>query len=144
MMGLTAKSLGLEIQQFEARRPDELKGAFSAMVARSVDAVVVVEDPKWFDYARSIGELVTAQRLPSIGFLEIAEAGGLLAYGVDQDEMFVRAAVFVAKILKGAKPAELPVEQPTRFKFVINLKAANALGLTIPYMLSGRADEVIE
>jgi putative ABC transport system substrate-binding protein len=76
--------------------------------------------------------------------LEIAEAGGLLAYGVDQDEMFVRAAVFVAKILKGAKPAELPVEQPTRFKFVINLKTAKALGLTIPYMLSGRADEVIE
>jgi putative tryptophan/tyrosine transport system substrate-binding protein len=144
MMGLTAKSLGLELQQFEARGPDELKGAFSAMVARSVDAVVVVEDPKWFDYARSIGELVTAQRLPSIGFLEIAEAGGLLAYGVDQEEMFVRAAVFVAKILKGAKPAELPVEQPTRFKFVINLKAANALGLTMPYMLSGRADEVIE
>jgi len=144
MMGLTAKSLGLELQQFEARRPDELKGAFSAMVARSVDAVVVVEDPKWFDYARSIGELVTAQRLPSIGFLEIAEAGGLLAYGVDQDEMFVSAAVFVAKILKGAKPAELPVEQPTRFKFVINLKTAKALGLTIPYMLSGRADEVIE
>jgi len=144
MMGLTAKSLGLELQQFEARRPDELEGAFSAMVARSVDAVVVVEDPKWFDYARSIRELVTAQRLPSIGFLEIAEAGGLLAYGVDQDEMFVSAAVFVAKILKGAKPAELPVEQPTRFKFVINLKAANALGLTMPYMLSGRADEVIE
>src|ERR1700730_2549865 len=67
-----------------------------------------------------------------------------VAYGVDQDEMFVRAAVFVAKILKGAKPAELPVEQPTRFKFVIHLKAANALGLTMPYMLSGRADEVIE
>ena len=144
MMALTAKSLGLELQQFEARRPDELTGAFSAMVASSVDAVAVIDEPKWFDHARSIGELLTALRLPSIGFLELAEAGGLLAYGADQFEMFARSAVFVDKILKGAKPAELPVEQATRFKFVINLKTANALGLTLPYMLLGRADEVIE
>jgi putative ABC transport system substrate-binding protein len=144
MMGLTAKSLGLELQQFEARRPDELKGVFSAMVASRVDAVAIVEDPIWFDSASSIGELATAHRLPAIGFLEIAEAGGLLAYGVDQGETTARAAIFVDKILRGAKPAELPVEQATKFKFVINLKTAKALGLTIPYTLSGRADEVIE
>ncbi len=144
MMNLTAKSLGLELQQFEAQRPDELKQAFSAMVARGVDAVAVIDDPIWYDNAKLIGELATAQRLPSIGFLELAEAGFLMAYNADQLEMFRRAAIFVDKILKGAKPGDLPVEQPTRFKLVINLKAANALGLTIPHMLSGRADEVIE
>jgi len=144
MMNLTAKSLGLELQQFEAQRPDELKQAFSAVVARGVDAVAVIDDPIWYDNAKLIGELASAQWLTSIGFLELAEAGFLMAYNADQLEMFRRAAIFVDKILKGAKPGDLPVEQPTRFKLVINLKAANALGLTIPHMLSGRADEVIE
>jgi putative ABC transport system substrate-binding protein len=143
-VGLTAKSLNLELQRFEARRPDELAGAFLAMATRSIEGVVIVDDPAIIPYAESIVELATAQRLPSIGSLEIAEAGGLMAYAVDFIEMYRHAAVFVDKILKGARPGELPVEQPTRFKFVINLKAARALRLTIPNLLFARADEVIE
>jgi len=143
-MGLTAKSLGLELQQFEARRPEELTTTISTMAARRVDAVAVIEDPMWFDNARLIGELVTTYSLPSIGILELAEAGFLLAYAVDQLAIWRRAAVFVDKILKGAKPADLPVEQATKFKFIINAKTAKALGLTIPPVILARADEVIE
>jgi putative ABC transport system substrate-binding protein len=143
-MTLAAKSLKVELQQFEAGRPDEFASAFSAMAMRTIEGVVVVDDATITAYAGSVVELATAQRLPSIGSLEIAEAGGLMAYGVDFVEMFHHAAVFVDKILKGAKPDQLPVEQPTRFKFVINLKTAKALGLTIPNSLFGRADDVIE
>jgi putative tryptophan/tyrosine transport system substrate-binding protein len=143
-MGLAAKSLNLDLQQFEVQKPDEFATAFSAMGTRRADAVVVVDDPITVTRVGSIVELATALRLPSIGFLELAEAGGLMAYGVNFVEMFRRVAVFVDKIIKGAKPDELPVEQPTRIKFVINLKTANALGLTIPHLLFARADEVIE
>jgi putative ABC transport system substrate-binding protein len=143
-MRQTAKPLGLQIEPFEAQKPDQLKRAISAAVAKGAEAVDVIDDPIWFENARSIAELVNAQRLPSIGFLELAEAGALMAYGADQFVMWARSAVFVDKVLKGVKPAELPIEQASRFKFVINLKTATALGLTIPYMLSGLADEVIE
>jgi putative ABC transport system substrate-binding protein len=143
-MGLTAKSLNLELQQFEARRPGEFTRAFAAMVTIGVDAVAVVDDPVMVTNVEPIVELATVRRLPSIGFLELAQAGGLMAYGVDFVDSLRHAAVFVDKILKGAKPDTLPVEQPTRFKFVINLKTAKTLGLTIPYLLLGRADEVIE
>jgi putative ABC transport system substrate-binding protein len=143
-MGLAAKSLNLELQHFPARRAKEFTGAFSGMGMRHTDGVVVVDDPAIIPYASSIMELATAQRLPCIGSLEIAEAGGLVAYAVDFIEMYRHTAVFVDKLLKGAKPDELPVEQPTRFKFVINLKTAKALGLTIPNLLFARADEVIE
>ena len=94
--------------------------------------------------ARAIVDLATAQRFPSIGFLELAEAGGLMSYGVDFFDIYRNAAVFVHKIIKGAKPEQLPVEQPTKFKFVINLKTAKALGITMPPTLLARADEVIE
>jgi putative ABC transport system substrate-binding protein len=143
-MELVARSLYLKLDQFRAGRSDELPGAFSAMAVKGVEALVVIDDPITFEMLGSIVELATAQRLPSIGQLELAEAGGLMAYGVDFLEMWRRSAVFVDKILKGAKPDELPVEQPTRFKFVINLKTASALGLTIPNLLFARADEVIE
>jgi putative ABC transport system substrate-binding protein len=143
-MGLTAKSLKIQLQQFEVRGPDEFASAFSAMSIGHIDALVVVDDAMITPNAASIVELATALQLPSIGSLEIAEAGGLMAYGVDTIEMFRHAAVFVDKILKGAKPHDLPVEQPTRFNFVVNLKTAKALGLTIPNLIFGRADEVIE
>jgi ABC-type uncharacterized transport system substrate-binding protein len=143
-MSLTAKSLKVELQQFEARQPEEFASAFSAMTGRDIQAVVVVDDPMITNYAASVVELATARRLPLIGSLEIAEAGGLMGYGVDFTEMFRHAAVFVDKILKGAKPEQLPVEQPTKFRFVINFKTAKALGLTLPNLLFGRADEVIE
>ena len=94
--------------------------------------------------ARGLATLAAKNRLPSTGFKEFAEAGGLMAYAVDLPELSRRAAVFVDKILKGAKPADLPVEQPTKFELVINLKTAKALGLTIPQSVFIRADEVIQ
>ena len=145
-MALTAASLELELQQFGATRSDELASAFLDMGKRQAQAVAVVDDGFLTNpnTARAIVDLATAQRFPSIGFLELAEAGGLMSYGVDFFDISRDAAVFVHKIIKGAKPKQLPVEQPTKFKFVINLKAAKALGITIPVTLLARADEVIE
>ena len=143
-MELAAKSLNLELNQFAAGRSDELAAAFSGMGIQGAEALVVIDGPITFEMLGSIVELATARRLPSIGQLELAEAGGLMAYAADYSEMWRRTAVFVDKILKGARPDELPVEQPTRFKFVINLKTANTLGLKIPNLLFARADEVIE
>src|SRR6201993_3022655 len=143
-MALPAVSLKLDLQQFEVRRSNEFGGALSAMGTGHVDALVVIDDPVIIGGVRSIADLAMAQRLPCIGFLELAEAGGLMAYGVDFFEMIRHAAVFVDKIIKGASPGQLPVEQPIKFKFAINLKTAKALGLTIPTTLLAQTDEVIE
>jgi putative ABC transport system substrate-binding protein len=145
-MALTAASLELELQQVGATRSDELASAFLDMGKRRAQAVVVIEDAFLTspNTARAIVDLATAQRFPSIGFLELAEAGGLMSYGVDHFDIFRDAAVFVHKIIKGAKPEQIPVEQPAKFKFVINLKTAKALGIAIPLTLLARADEVIE
>jgi len=124
--------------------PHELEGAFALMADKGIDAVGVNEDPVLVGNARAIVDIVARQRLPAIGFLEFGEAGGLMAYGASIVEMHRRAAFFVDKILKGIKPSDLPVEQPTKFHFSINLKAAKSLGLTIPPALLVRADEVIE
>jgi putative ABC transport system substrate-binding protein len=141
-MALTAASLELELQQFGATRSDELASAFSDMGKRQAQAVAVVDDGFLTNpnTARAIVDLATARRFPSIGFLELAEAGGLMSYGVDFFGISRDAAVFVHKIIKGAKPEQLPVEQPIKFKFVINLKTAKALGITIPLTLLARAD----
>jgi putative ABC transport system substrate-binding protein len=141
---MTAASLGLELQQFQARGPKDVEDALMAMASRPVDAIAIFEDAILFANTKSIAKNALAQRLPSIGYLDLTDAGGLMAYGVDFPETFRRAALFVDKILKGAKPSELPVEQPTRFKLVLNLKTAKALGLDIPLHLQQRADEVIE
>jgi putative ABC transport system substrate-binding protein len=141
---MTAASLGLELQQFQARGPKDVEDALLAMASRPVDAIAIFEDAILFANTKSIAKNALAQRLPSIGYLDLTDAGGLMAYGVDFPETFRRAALFVDKILKGAKPSELPVEQPTRFKLVLNLKTAKALGLDIPLHLQQRADEVIE
>jgi putative ABC transport system substrate-binding protein len=141
---LTAASLRLELQPFEARGPDELASGFSAMAGKLVDAITIFEDAIFFANTKSIADNALALRLPSIGYLDLADAGGLMAYGVNLTEGFRRAAVFVDKIVKGAKPSELPVEQPTRFKLVLNLKSAKVLGLEFPPTLLARADEVIE
>jgi putative tryptophan/tyrosine transport system substrate-binding protein len=143
-MEAPAGSLNTELQVFEARRPAEFENAFLVMAQRRVDAVTVIEDPTFIANARTIGEIASSRRLPLIGFREIVDAGGLVAYGVRWHEMYHRAAVFVDKILKGAKPGDLPIEQATRFDLVVNLKAAKALGLEIPPTLLARADEVIE
>jgi len=141
---LTAKPLKMGIQQFPVRGPNEFDGAFSAMTQSRVDGVAIIEEPMFQANAGVLAGLATQKRLPSAGFKEFAEAGGLLGYGVDILALFRRAAYFVDKILKGVPPAGLPVERPTKFDLVINLKTAKALGLTIPLSLLQRADQVIE
>jgi putative ABC transport system substrate-binding protein len=121
----------------------ELDRAFAAMAKARVDGLVV--DLVLDEYRRQIADLAIRHRLPSIsGPRQFAEAGALMTYGPDYADLFRRAATYVDRILKGTKPAELPVEQPTKFELVINLKTAKALGLTIPPTLLLRADEVIE
>jgi ABC-type uncharacterized transport system substrate-binding protein len=139
-----ARSLKLELYQFDARGPDEFESAFAAMAAKRVRAFVVFDDAMLIGNARPIAALALKQGLYSCGFLDFAAAGGLLAYGVDFPDMFRRAATYVDKILKGAKPADLPVEQATRFATILNLATAKALGLNVPSSLLLRADEVIE
>jgi putative ABC transport system substrate-binding protein len=134
-----------EILPLEARTAPEIENAFPAMTQGKAGAVIVARDGLFSRQARQIAELALKNRLPSISEQsEHAEAGGLLSYGVNQREQFRRAATYVDKILKGAKPADLPVEQPAKFELVINLKTAKALGLTIPQSLLLRADEVIQ
>jgi putative tryptophan/tyrosine transport system substrate-binding protein len=142
---VAARSLKVRLQILEARAPTEFAGAFSAATKESAGALLVLGDPMFFGERTRIVELAAKSRLPLMSIQkEYAEAGGLLAYGIDQRDSFRRAATYVDKILKGAKPADLPVEQPTKFELVINLKTAKALGLTLPQSVLGRADEVIQ
>jgi putative tryptophan/tyrosine transport system substrate-binding protein len=139
-----AKSLNVRLQRFEVRGPNDFEDAFAAMAKDSVDAVVILEDAVFVSNARAIAELAAKYRLLSAGFNEFAQAGGLIGYGVNFLEMYRRAAVFVDKILRGVKPADIPVEQATKFAVVTNMKTAKALGLDVPTSLLLRADEVIE
>ena len=140
-----SRSLGLQVQLLEARGPEGFDGAFEAMVRERAQALAVLADSMFFVHRTRLADLTVRSRLPSMyGNREAVEAGGLMSYGPDFASQFQRAAVYVDKILKGAKPAELPVEQPVKFELVINLKTATALGLTIPPSLLARADEVIE
>jgi putative ABC transport system substrate-binding protein len=140
-----ARSLSIQLQLLEARGPDQLGGAFTTMATRRVDAVVVVADSLFVSQRAQLADLEAKHRLPSMHSLRVnVEAGGLMSYGPDIDAIWRRAAFFVDRILKGAKPSDLPVEQPTKFELVINLKAAKALGLTIPPAVLARADEVIQ
>jgi putative ABC transport system substrate-binding protein len=143
-MESTARSLKIEIQKFEVRRPSEIESAFTAMAKSREDAVVVQEDNLLTTNTRVVVGSAVKNQLPLAGQPTFAEAGGQIGYGVDQRALVRRAAYFVDKILKGAKPADLPVEQPTKFELVINLKTAKALGLTIPQTLLLRADQVIQ
>jgi len=142
-MELTATSLKIGLQQFPVRGPGEFNEAFSAMTNR-VDSVVIIEEPMFQANAGVLAGLAMQKRLPSAGFNEFAEAGALIGYGIDIFELFRRAAYFVDRILKGAHPADLPVERPTKFATVINLKTAKALGVTVPTSVLMRADHVIE
>jgi putative tryptophan/tyrosine transport system substrate-binding protein len=140
-----ARALGVQLQILEARTPSEIDAAFAAMSSRRAGGVLVLRDAMFRAQRTQIAALAAKSRLPAVyGFREQAEAGGLMAYGASVPHMFRRAATYVDKILKGAKPADLPVEQPTKFELVINLKTAKALGLTIPPSLLGQADQVIQ
>jgi putative ABC transport system substrate-binding protein len=142
---IAARALGLQVQLLEARGPDELEGAFAAMTRERASALLVQVDVIFALHARRIADLAAKRRVPAMyGSKEHVEAGGLMSYAPNALDLFRRAATYVDKILKGAKPADLPVEQPTKFDLVINLKTARALGLTIPPSVLGRADEVIQ
>jgi putative tryptophan/tyrosine transport system substrate-binding protein len=140
-----AGKLGVTLHLERVSEPEQFDGAFASMVAAQAQALIVVVDPLTVRYRDRVVELAMRHRLPTMyGFREFVDAGGLITYGVNVSHMCRRAAVYVDKIIKGANPAELPVEQPTRFEFIINLKTAKALGLEVPPMLVARADEVIE
>ena len=139
------RTLGIEVHSLEVRGPDDLDGAFAAARQQHPDALISVEDPLIFTYRKRIADFAVAEQLPSLhGFSEEVKAGALIFYGANQPDLIRRAAGYVDKILKGAKPADLPVQQPTTFELVINLKTARALGLEVPPTLLARADEVIE
>jgi putative ABC transport system substrate-binding protein len=142
-MEATANSLKLELQPFEVRGPGEFDSVFSKM-RRWADAFVVYEDAMILANANTVADLAAKHRLPSIGFSEFAAAGGLMSYGVNLFGMWHRAAYFVDKIFKGAKPSDIPVEQPTNFETIINMKTAKALGIKIPNSVLVRATKVIE
>jgi putative tryptophan/tyrosine transport system substrate-binding protein len=140
----TSKALKLMLQKIAVRSADDIKNAHPAMSKLRVDAVALPEDDFLSATKDKVVELVSKQRLPSIGRVDFAEAGGIIGYAVNFFDLYRRAAIFVDKIVKGAKPGELPVEQPRKFDFVINLKAAKQLGLTIPPNVLARADKVIK
>ena len=144
-MKVAARSLGVQLQLLEARDPDEFDGAFAAMARERVGALLVVRTR--CSAPTEHGSQTSRQRAGCRQYTasgRMSEAGGLMSYGPSFLDLYRRAATYVDKILKGAKPADLPVEQPTKFELVINLKTAKALGLTIPPSLLARADQVIE
>jgi putative ABC transport system substrate-binding protein len=143
-MESVAKVQNVELQVADVRGPPDFPGVFSGMVKRRVDAISVLDDAMLIANAPQIADLAARNRLPTSGFREIADAGGLMAYAVNFPAAWRRAAVFVDKIFKGANPGELPIEQATQFELVINLKTAKALGLTIPPSVLARADEIIQ
>ena len=140
-----AVTLRLTLHTFEVRNVNDFDAAFAAMSNAHLGGLVVVADPLTLRYRETLVQLAAKRRLPATyGFPDFARSGGLIGYGPSVPDQARRAATYVDKILKGAKPADLPVEQPTKFELVINLKTAKALGLTIPQSLLGRADQVIE
>jgi putative ABC transport system substrate-binding protein len=140
-----AKTTGLTIHSVPVRNPAGLEAAFATMVRSRAGALIIVQGPMFFSHRKRLAELAVKHRLPTVmGSREYVEAGGWAGYGPDELDLFRRAATFVDKILKGARPADLPMEQPTKFELIINVKTAKALGLTIPPSLLGRADEVIQ
>jgi putative tryptophan/tyrosine transport system substrate-binding protein len=142
-----ARTLGAQVRSLVVRGPDDFEGALAAAIGAGgrVDALMVVEDPLTLTKRALIVEFAARSRLPAMyGVKEYVDAGGLMSYGAHLADLYRRAAGYVDKILKGAKPADLPVQQPVRFEFVLNLKTAKALGLAIPPAVLARADEVIQ
>jgi putative ABC transport system substrate-binding protein len=139
-----AKSLNVGLQRFDAHGPNEFAAAFSAMAKSRAQAIVLQEDAVFLGNLTAIADLAAKHSLPFAGSSEFADSGALIGYGVDFLDMCRRAAVFVDKILKGARPADVPVEQATKFETVLNMTAAKSLGITIPTSILLRADRVIE
>jgi len=140
-----AQQTGVDFQVFDASRPEDFDGAFEAMARQRVEVLLLFTSPMFYVNYDRIVDLAARQRLPTMYyFREAVEGGGLMGYGADITDLFRLAAKYVAKILKGAKPGDLPVEQPTKFEFLINLTTAKTLGVTIPPTLIAQADELIE
>jgi ABC-type uncharacterized transport system substrate-binding protein len=140
-----ARAVGVQLQLLEARGPNEFDNAFAAMSRERAETLFVFLDPSFGFHRARLSDLAAKSRIPAMyGSREYPEAGGLMSYGADFRHSFRRSATFVDKILKGAKPADLPIEQPTTFELVINLKTAKLLGLTVPPSRLLRADQVIE
>jgi putative ABC transport system substrate-binding protein len=140
-----ARSLGIQFQLRKVLGPSDLEDAFQAAARSRADAVILLPSPFFTVHAKRAGDLALKHHLPSMGSTRISvETGGLMAYSVDSHDLWRRAASYVDRILKGAKPAELPIEQPTKFRLIINLKTAGALGVAIPQSVLLQADEVLK
>jgi len=141
----TASQLGVRLELVGVQASTEFDAAFATMKKKRPDALIVEPDNLFYSHSKRIVDFATKSRLPAVfTHREFADAGGLVVYGANYSALFRRAAIYVDRILKGAKPADLPVEQPTKFELIINLKTAKTLGLTIPPSLLQRADEVIQ
>ena len=139
------RTLGVHLHAIVARNPGELAGAFAAMARASVQAVLLLGNPIVFAERQRLAELAIKHRLSTMSDVrDVVEAGGLMSYSPNWDDLYRRGAIYVDKILKGAKPADLPVEQATKFELAINLKTAKAIGLMIPHSVLARADQIIE
>ena len=143
-MSRTAEPLKLKLHQFGVRERGEFEAAFAEMTSKRIGALVVIDDAILIANAQTLAQIALRQRLPSSGWRDYAVAGGLFSYGINFTDMFRRAANFVDKILKGAKPSDLPVERATKFETIVNLKTAKALGIEVSTSLLLRADEIIE
>ena len=140
-----ARTLKVQLQALEARGPTEIDSAFAVMTRERANAVIVLADSTLVAHRARIADLAAKSRLPAMyGLTDHAAAGGLIAYGPNIADLYRRAAVYVDRILKGAKPSDLPIEQPTRFELILNLRTAKTLGLTIPPSILTRADQVIQ
>jgi putative ABC transport system substrate-binding protein len=144
-MERVAQSVGIQPQLLDVRKPEDLESAFDAAIAQRADALVVSNDGLTLENRRPITELAAKHRLPAVyAAREFVEAGGLMAYAISFPDVYRRAATYIDKILKGANPGDLPVQQPTKYELVINLKTAKTLGLELSPTVLARADEVIE
>jgi putative ABC transport system substrate-binding protein len=140
-----AQALNIKLQPHEVRKSEDLDAAFASIIKEKPEGLLILADRIFLHNRQRIVDFATQQRLPSVNaYRELVEAGGLMSYGPSYEDMHRRAAIYVDKILKGANPADLPIEQPAKFTLILNLKAANALALEVPPMLVGRADETIE
>jgi ABC-type uncharacterized transport system substrate-binding protein len=140
-----ARAMGVQLKSLEVKRSEPFEQVFETALFGQIDALIAVEDYFTFAYRTRILDFAAMSRLPAIyGLREFVDAGGLMSYGTDRRDLYRRCATYVHRILTGASPADLPVEQPTKFELVISLKTAKAIGLTIPQSLLLRADQVIE
>ena len=140
-----AQAMGIKLQLHDIRKSEDLDGAFAAIRKERPDALLILADRVFLHNRQRMMDFINELRLPNVNaYKELVEAGGLMSYGPSYEDMHKRAAIYVDKILKGTKPADLPIEQPSKFTFIVNLKAAKALGVTVPSQLLGLADQLIE